>query len=98
MAIPLETVNPFVLWAQVAGMAWLRWIEAARTVMLPWSMAVVQSRIWKFTASFSEWEANRVVLERQAFYVRWARRPCKERASTVITRVTGGSGRGAFIF
>ena len=34
----LETVNPFVLWAQVARVAWLPWIEAARTVM-PWSMA-----------------------------------------------------------
>jgi hypothetical protein len=30
--------------------------------------------------------------------VRWARRPCKERASTAIARVTGGSGRGVFIF
>jgi hypothetical protein len=29
--------------------------------------AAVQSQIWKFTASFSERHANRVVLERQAF-------------------------------
>jgi hypothetical protein len=35
----LETVNPFVLWAQVARMAWLPWIEAARTVVLPRSIA-----------------------------------------------------------
>ena len=42
-----------------------------------------------------EWHANRAVLERQAFYVRWARRRCKEGASTVIARVTGGSGRGS---
>jgi hypothetical protein len=59
--------------------------------------AVVQSRIWKFTASFPEWDANRVVLERQAFYVRWARRPRKERASTVIARVRGELGGGLFI-
>jgi hypothetical protein len=57
--------------------------------------AAVQSRTQEFTASFSEWDANRAVLERQAFYMRWARRLCKERLSTVIARVRVGSGRGS---
>ena len=50
------------------------------------------------TASCSEWEANRVVLARQAFCVRWTRRPRNERASTTIARVRGGAVRGPFIF
>jgi hypothetical protein len=36
--------------------------------------SLFKAKYSKFTASFSEWDANRVVLERQAFYVRWARR------------------------
>jgi hypothetical protein len=35
----LETVNPFAFWAQAAQMAWLPWIEATRTLMLPRSIA-----------------------------------------------------------
>ena len=34
----LETANPFAFWAQAAQMAWLPWLEAARTLMLPWSV------------------------------------------------------------
>ena len=34
----LETANPFAFWAQVAQMAWLPWLEAARTLMLPRSV------------------------------------------------------------
>jgi hypothetical protein len=33
----LETINPFALWVQAAQMAWLPWLGAARTLMLPWS-------------------------------------------------------------
>ena len=35
----LETANPFVFWAQAAQMAWLPWLGAARTLILPWSVA-----------------------------------------------------------
>jgi hypothetical protein len=35
----LETVNPFAVWVQLAQMAWLPWIEAARSAMLPLSIA-----------------------------------------------------------
>jgi hypothetical protein len=35
----LETVNPFAVWFQLAQMAWLPWIEAARSAMLPLSIA-----------------------------------------------------------
>jgi hypothetical protein len=31
----LETANPFAFWAQAARMAWLPWLEAARSTMLP---------------------------------------------------------------
>ncbi|HEY6256811.1 MAG TPA: hypothetical protein VIY51_13555 [Xanthobacteraceae bacterium] len=31
----LETANPFVFWAQAAQMAWLPWLEVARSLMLP---------------------------------------------------------------
>ena len=31
----LETANPFALWAQIAQMAWLPWLNAARLVTLP---------------------------------------------------------------
>ena len=34
----LETANPFVFWAQAAQMAWLPWLGATRTLMLPWSV------------------------------------------------------------
>jgi hypothetical protein len=35
----LETANPFAFWAQAAQIAWLPWIEATRTLVLPWSIA-----------------------------------------------------------
>jgi hypothetical protein len=35
----LETANPFAFWAQAAQMAWLPWLGATRTLMLPWSVA-----------------------------------------------------------
>jgi hypothetical protein len=35
----LETANPFAFWAQAAQMAWLPWLEAARILMPPWSIA-----------------------------------------------------------
>jgi hypothetical protein len=36
----LESANPFAFWAQVAQVAWLPWLGAARTLMLPWSIAL----------------------------------------------------------
>jgi hypothetical protein len=41
----LETSNPFAFWAQAAHMAWLPWIEAMRTLMLPWSAAVAPPKL-----------------------------------------------------
>jgi hypothetical protein len=35
----LETANPFLFWAHVAQMAWAPWIEAARSIALPLSVA-----------------------------------------------------------
>jgi hypothetical protein len=35
----LEAANPFVFWAQATQMAWLPWLEAARTLILPRSIA-----------------------------------------------------------
>jgi len=35
----LEKANPFAFWAQGAQMAWLPWLGATRTLMLPWSIA-----------------------------------------------------------
>ena len=35
----LEKANPFAFWAQAAQMAWLPWLGATRTLMLPWSIA-----------------------------------------------------------
>jgi len=32
-----ETANPFAVWVQAAQMAWLPWLGAACTLMLPWS-------------------------------------------------------------
>jgi hypothetical protein len=34
----LETANPFALWAQAVQMAWLPWLNAARSATLPRSM------------------------------------------------------------
>jgi len=31
----LETANPFVLWAQAVQLAWLPWLNVARSVSLP---------------------------------------------------------------
>jgi hypothetical protein len=33
----LETANPFAFWVQAAQMAWLPWLGAACTLILPWS-------------------------------------------------------------
>ena len=41
----VETVNPFALWVQATQVAWTSWLEAARTVMLPWSGASVPPRL-----------------------------------------------------
>jgi hypothetical protein len=32
----IEAANPFAFWAQAAQLAWRPWIEAARTMSLPW--------------------------------------------------------------
>jgi hypothetical protein len=32
----LEVANPFAFWAQAAQLAWLPWLETARTLALPW--------------------------------------------------------------
>jgi hypothetical protein len=36
----LEAANPFAFWAQVAQMAWFPWVEAVRTLMLPWNVTL----------------------------------------------------------
>jgi hypothetical protein len=41
----LETANPFAFWAQAAQMAWLPWLGAARSLMLPWSVAPSPPRL-----------------------------------------------------
>ena|ERR1700738_2198190 len=56
------------------------------------AFAVVQSRIWKFTASFSEWEANRFVLERQTFYVSRSPQGSTEESPNMIVGAEGGGG------
>ena len=35
----VEAANPFAFWARAAQLAWLPWIEAARTMTLPWGAA-----------------------------------------------------------
>src|SRR5262249_44161107 len=32
----LELTNPFAFWAQAAQLAWLPWLETARTLASPW--------------------------------------------------------------
>ena len=41
----LETANPFVFWAQAAQMAWLPWLRATRTLMLPWGVASAPQKL-----------------------------------------------------
>jgi hypothetical protein len=41
----LETVNPFAFWTQAAQMAWLPWLEAARTLMLPRSIGAALPKL-----------------------------------------------------
>jgi hypothetical protein len=36
----LEAANPFAFWAQGAQVAWLQWLEAARALALPWTLAL----------------------------------------------------------
>lgn len=33
----LEALNPFVLWAQLAQMAWFPWLQGTRSGSLPWN-------------------------------------------------------------
>jgi hypothetical protein len=33
----LQTLNPFAFWARAAQMAWLPWLEVARTMMPPFT-------------------------------------------------------------
>jgi hypothetical protein len=35
----LEVANPFAFWAQGAQFAWLSWLEATRTLIVPWALA-----------------------------------------------------------
>ena len=35
----LEAANPFAFWTQVTQLAWMPWLEAARTLALPWKLA-----------------------------------------------------------
>jgi len=41
----LETANPFVLWAQAVQLAWLPWLNVARTVSLPRSIAPTPQKL-----------------------------------------------------
>jgi hypothetical protein len=41
----LETTNPFALWAQTFQMAWLPWLNAARSATLPWSIALAPPKL-----------------------------------------------------
>ena len=41
----LETTNPFALWSQTAQIAWYPWLNAARSLMLPWSVASVSPKL-----------------------------------------------------
>jgi hypothetical protein len=34
----LEAANPFAFWARAAQLAWLPWLETARTLALPWQV------------------------------------------------------------
>ncbi len=36
----LEPVNPFVFWAQSAQFAGMSWLQAARALTLPWTLAL----------------------------------------------------------
>jgi hypothetical protein len=40
----LETANPFAFWVQSAQFAWLPWLQTARALGLPWTLA--QSLPW----------------------------------------------------
>ena len=41
----LETANPFALWAQAVQLAWLPWLNVARSVSLPRSIASTPSKL-----------------------------------------------------
>ena len=51
----LETANPFAFWAQAVQMAWLPWLNAARSVMLPRSIA---STLPKLSSNGNETASN----------------------------------------
>ena len=38
-AFGFGAVNPFALWMRGVQLAWLPWIEASRTMALPWTLA-----------------------------------------------------------
>jgi len=41
----LESANPFALWAQAVQLAWLPWLNVARSVSLPSSIASTPSKL-----------------------------------------------------
>ena len=41
----LETANPFALWTQTAQIAWYPWLNAARSLMLPRSVAATSPKL-----------------------------------------------------
>ena len=41
----LETANPFALWAQAVQLAWFPWLNAARSVTLPRSIASAPAKL-----------------------------------------------------
>ena len=45
----VETANPFAFWAQATQMAWTSWLEAARTLMLPWSGVSIPPKLGHHT-------------------------------------------------
>jgi len=40
----LGATDPFTLWAHSAQLAWFPWLEAARTLALPWALALPRPR------------------------------------------------------
>jgi hypothetical protein len=46
----LETANPFAFWAQAAQTAWLPWLEATGTLMLPSSITPACQKLSPWSA------------------------------------------------
>jgi hypothetical protein len=55
----LELANPFAFWAQAAQLAWLPWLETARTLVLPWPLVPWLPRPTDDTTSRSTQERAR---------------------------------------